>query len=186
MSCLKHFVLHLVEFEEFIGAQVTNEEEEDIETEDDKWYPPEESYQGETTEKHADDNDKGEITDTLSMNSVSDGDGSESFSLLDSVEGENSEIFSVINDHEEESSTQSFSLLDSVKGGVTHCDSDDDHGIFLDFASLSLVESDADSCDTETTSEESETGEECDKWSFVGEEMDTEGKNGLALMLING
>lgn len=148
------------DFEEFISAQVTNEEEEeDIETEDDKWYPPEESYQGETTEKHADDNNKGEITDTVSMNSVSD--------------VEDSESFCVINDHEEES-TSSFSLLDSIEGETTHCDSDGEHGVFLDFTSLSLVESDADSYDTETTNEESETGEECDKWTFVGEEMDAE------------
>lgn len=178
------------DFEEFMSAktQVTNEEEEkDIETEDDKWYPPEESYQGETTEKHADDNKKGEITDTVSMNSVSDEEDSESFcmikdyeeestrsfTLLDSIEGENRESFSVIKDYEEES-TKSFSLLDNVEGEVTHCDSDNDLGIFLDFSSLSLVESDADSCDTETTNEESETEEECDKWSFVGEEMNTE------------
>jgi hypothetical protein len=77
-------------------------------------------------------------------------------------------------------------LLDNVEGEVTHCDSDNDLGIFLDFSSLSLVESDADSCDTETTNEESEIEEECDKWSFVGEEMNTEGKIRFSLMLING
>ena len=98
---------------------------------------------------------------------------------------EDSESFCVINDHEEES-TSSFSLLDSIEGETTHCDSDGEHGVFLDFTSLSLVESDADSYDTETTNEESETGEECDKWTFVGEEMDAEGKIGLPLILING